>query len=88
MAHHKSSLKRIRQTRTRKLYNRLNKKGVKNAVREVRDSKTYDEAWEKFKIATKVIDRVSTRGVLHKNYAANKKSSLAKFVNSLAPVKA
>jgi small subunit ribosomal protein S20 len=86
MAHHKSALKRIRQTRTRKLYNRLNKKIVKLAVREVRESKTYDEAWEKFRAATKVLDRVSTRGVLHKNYAANKKSSLAKYVNSLASV--
>lgn len=83
MAHHKSAIKRIRQTRTRRIYNRHNKKLVKVAVKAVRESEVFEEAMEKFRIATKVLDQVAARGVIHKNYAANRKSKLAKFVNSL-----
>ncbi len=83
MAHHKSAIKRIRQTRKRKLYNRLNKKIVKNAIKAVREAKTYEEAFENFRIATRLLDRVSCKGIIHKNAAANRKSSLQKFVDSL-----
>ena len=83
MAHHKSALKRIRQTRTRKLYNRLNKKNIKMAIRGVRESKTYEEALEKLSKATKILDKAGSRNIIHKNNAANKKSGLSKYVNSL-----
>ncbi len=83
MAHHKSALKRIRQTRTRKLYNRLNKKQIKEAIKEVFASETYEAGFEKFKTATALLDRLSLRGILHKNTAANRKSSMARFLNSL-----
>jgi len=83
MAHHKSALKRIRQSRKRRLYNRLNKKLVKNAIRSVLESKTAEEAINNFSKANSVLDKVAARGVLHKNNIANKKSRLAKFVNKL-----
>jgi len=65
-----------------KLYNRLNKKLVKFALRDVREAKTYEDAAEKFQKATKILDKVTARGVMHRNTAANQKSALAKFVNS------
>jgi small subunit ribosomal protein S20 len=83
MAHHKSALKRMRQSRKRRLYNRLNKKTAKLAMRSVRESKTAEEAIERFRLATKVLDRISAKSIIHKNTAANRKSSLAKFVNRL-----
>ena len=83
MAHHKSALKRIRQSKKRRLYNRLNKKQVKEAIKAVKASQNFEEAFEKLKLATKVLDKVAARGVLHKNNVANKKSKLARFVNSL-----
>ncbi len=83
MAHHKSALKRIRQTRRRRLYNRSNKKIAKEAIKSVKNSKTYDEAIEKLNQAYKILDRIAAKGILHKNNAANKKSRLAHFVNSL-----
>ncbi|MBX3043442.1 MAG: 30S ribosomal protein S20 [Candidatus Kapabacteria bacterium] len=83
MAHHKSALKRMRQSRKRRLYNRLNKKTAKFAIRAVREATTFEEAMEKFRLATKVLDRISAKNVIHKNTAANKKSSLAKHVNKL-----
>ena len=84
MAHHKSAIKRIRQNRKRNLYNRANRKLVKEAVKAVRLSKTADEAKAALVKATSVLDKVTSRGVIHKNTAANRKSSLARFVNRLA----
>ncbi len=88
MAHHKSAIKRIRQTRKNKLYNRLNKKSAKLAIRAVRESKTFDEGFENLKKAASILDRVAAKGVFHKNMAANKKSSLSKYVFSLKKEKA
>ncbi len=88
MAHHKSALKRIRQSKKRRLYNRLNKKSVKVAIKAVREAKTYDEAMQKLSAAMSVLDRVSAKGVMHKNNAANKKSGLASFVKRMQAAKA
>ena len=83
MAHHKSAWKRIRQTKKRRLYNRLNKKTLKFAIRDVRESSTYEDGLEKLKKVGRLLDKVAARGIIHKNNAANKKSSLAKLVNNL-----
>ncbi len=83
MAHHKSALKRMRQSRKRRLYNRLNKKAAKFAIRAVSEATTFEEAAEKFRLATKILDRISAKNVMHSNTASNKKSSLAKHVNKL-----
>lgn len=83
MAHHKSALKRIRQTEKRRLFNRKNKKALREALRAVRESKTYEEGLEKFKLANRLLDKISMRGIIHKNNAAHKKSGLARLVNNM-----
>jgi len=83
MAHHKSCLKRIRQTKKRNYYNKSNKKVMKQAIRAVREATEFEDASAKLVKASSVLDRVTAKGIVHKNFAANKKSSLAKFVNSL-----
>ena len=83
MAHHKSALKRIRQTKTKRVYNRTNKRVLKEAVKAVQLSSNYDEAVTKLNNATKVLDKIASRGIIKKNTASNKKSSLSRFVNSL-----
>jgi small subunit ribosomal protein S20 len=83
MAHHKSAIKRIRQSRRRRLYNRRNKRAMKQAIREVHDAKNYEEAMEKLSKANSVLDKISARKIIHKNNAANKKSQLAKYVMTL-----
>ena len=83
MAHHKSAIKRIRQTRIRKLYNRANKKSLRLAIRKVREAASYDEGMVLLKKAYRVLDKVAARGVIHKNNAANKKSSLSVWVKKL-----
>ena len=83
MANHKSALKRIRQSQKRRLYNRMNKKRVKEAIKAVRASETFEDGMNNLKVATKVLDKVAARRIFHKNNVANKKSQLARFVNSL-----
>ncbi len=80
MAHHKSALKRIRQNRKRRLYNRSKKRLIKDAMRQVKQATSYEEGMEKLRKAMSVLDRVSSKGVIHKNNAANKKSELSKLV--------
>jgi len=88
MAHHKSALKRIRQNRKRRLYNRKNKRAAKEIIKAIRRATSYEEAKELVQKAYKVLDRIAARGVIHKNNAANKKSKLARLVNRLKPVEA
>jgi small subunit ribosomal protein S20 len=83
MAHHKSAIKRIRQTRSRKIYNRGNKKLLREAIKAVRTATSPETARELLNKAYSIIDRVSARGVIHKNNAANRKSSLAAHVAKL-----
>jgi len=88
MAHHKSALKRIRQSRKRRLYNRANKRLVKQAIRAVREAKTHQEALQLLNKAYSVLDKVAARGVIHKNKAANHKSALAKIAKKLQATEA
>ncbi|MFH1052394.1 MAG: 30S ribosomal protein S20 [bacterium] len=83
MAHHKSAIKRIRQSRKTRLYNRTKKKTLREAIKSVRTAETYEVASENLKKASKILDRVSAKKIIPKNNAANKKSKLAKFVNSM-----
>lgn len=83
MAHHKSSLKRIRQSKRRQVYNRRNKTMAKKIIKAIKRSNSYEEAKDLLKTAYKILDRISSHRVIHKNNAANKKSRLARFVNRL-----
>ena len=83
MANHKSSKKRIRQTETRRLHNKYYHKTARNAVKALRNT-TEKEAAEKLmpKVAS-MLDKLAKRHIIHKNKAANLKSSLQVRVNAL-----
>lgn len=83
MAHHKSAMKRIRQTAKRRLFNRYHAKTTRNAIRDIRAEKKGGEAKTALPKVAQLIDKLAKRGYIHKNKAANLKSSLAKRVNSL-----
>ncbi len=83
MAHHKSAEKRIRQSQKRRLYNRANKKLVKQAIRAVREAKTHEEAMPLVNKAYSILDKVAARGVIHKNNAANHKQAVARLMKKL-----
>jgi len=83
MAHHKSALKRIRQSETKRIYNRQKKKAIKLALRSIREADNFETAQQALVKTFSVLDKAAAKGILHRNNVANKKSKLTKFVNSL-----
>ena len=83
MANHKSSIKRIRQTESRRLRNRYYAKTARNAVRNLRKMTDTAEAAAKLVVVTKMLDKLAAKKHISKNKAANLKSKLALHVNKL-----
>ena len=71
MANHKSSKKRIRQTLTKRAHNRLFHKTARNAVKALLPK------------VTAMLDKLAKHNIVHKNKAANLKSSIQLHVNAL-----
>ena len=84
MANHKSSLKRIRQTESRRLRNRYYAKTARNAVRNIRKMTNKAEAEAALVKVTAMLDRLAAKKTISKNKASNLKSKLAHHVNTLA----
>ena len=83
MANHKSSLKRIRQTKVRTLHNKYYAKTMRNAVRKLRALTNKDEAVKLYPTVQKMLDKLAKTNIIHKNKAANLKLSLALHINKL-----
>ncbi|WP_417915134.1 30S ribosomal protein S20 [Candidatus Electronema sp. JM] len=85
MANHASAAKRDRQSKVRRLRNRMNKSKVHTAIRRVDDALAaagaQDGVQEVLKKAMSVIHKTAGKGTLHKNTAARKISRLTKRVN-------
>ena len=84
MANHKSSLKRIRSSETRRLRNRYQLKTTRTYVKRLRETSDKSEAEKLFKDVSGMLDKLAKRNIIHKNNAANKKSQLALYVNQLS----
>ena len=84
MANHKSSLKRIRQDKKKNLHNRYYAKTMRNAVRKLRAMTDKEEAVKMYPSVQKILDKLAKTNLIHKNKAANIKSSFAQHINSLA----
>ncbi len=83
MANHKSSVKRIRQDKKRTLHNRYYAKTMRNAVRKLRAMTDKEEALKLYPSVQKMLDKLAKTNLVHKNKAANLKSSLACHINKL-----
>ena len=83
MANHLSALKRIRQNEKRRLHNRYYAKSMRNALRDFRNISVKKNAEEKYPKMVSLIDKLVKRNIIHKNKAANLKSSLTVLVNKL-----
>jgi len=79
VANTKSALKRIRTTAKRRLRNRTVKSSVRAAVRKFNDLTTAPA----LRTAMSALDKAVSKGVLHRNTAARKKSRLAQKLNRL-----
>ena len=87
MPNTKQALKRMRVTAKRTARNRQVKSTVKTALRRYSDTLgqgDLDTARDKLQVAVKTIDKAVSKGVVHKNAAARKKSRLTKRLNKIA----
>ena len=76
-----SVLKRVRQSRKANARNRYYKSKMNTAIKNFL-SLDKGEAEKKFPIIIKLIDQISSKGIIHKNKANNKKSKLALHLNN------
>ena len=86
MANIKSQIKRNKQTDAAHERNKAVKSALKTAVRKFREAtEAGDSAVAKAAAAdaSKALDKAASKGVIHKNQAANRKSGLAKQVAGL-----
>ncbi|MAO07658.1 MAG: 30S ribosomal protein S20 [Alteromonas sp.] len=83
MANHKSALKRIRSSETKRLLNRYQHKTARNTIKKLRDMTDKKEAEKLYPEVTSMIDKLAKKNIIHANKAANLKSNLAKHVASL-----
>ena len=86
MANIKSQIKRNKTNEKARLRNKAVKSSLKTAIRKAREAAATGDL-EKATIANREaaqkLDKAVSKGVIHKNQAANKKSALAKKVNKL-----
>ena len=87
MANIKSSLKRIMLEEKATAKNKSARTLIKTNTKKFDAAKTEgnsETAETAFRIASKTIDRAATKGLIHKNKAARRKSSMAKQLNSMS----
>ncbi len=83
MAHHKSALKRIKQSEDKKVHNRYFARTVRNAVKDLRDTTDKEAASGLLPKVSAMLDKLAKKNIIHDNKASNLKSSLNKHVNGL-----
>ena len=83
MANHKSAQKRVRSDEKKRVRNRYQHKTTRNAVRDLRASTDAKEAGEMLPKVSSMLDKLAKNNVIHKNKAANLKSSLSAHVSKL-----
>ena len=85
MANIKSQIKRNRQNEKRRVRNKAVRSDLRtrSKVAEAAAVEGADDADEALRLAVKRIDQAASKGVIHKNQAANRKSSIAKKAAAL-----
>ncbi|MFE7118254.1 30S ribosomal protein S20 [Streptomyces sp. NPDC057654] len=86
MANIKSQIKRNKTNEKARLRNKAVKSSLKTAIRQTREAVAagdLEKATAAAALAGKKLDKAASRGVIHKNSAANKKSALAKRISTL-----
>jgi small subunit ribosomal protein S20 len=85
VANIKSQIKRNRTNERRRLRNKDVKSELKTAVRRFREAADSGDAattQTALRTASRLLDKAASKGVIHKNQAANRKSAMAKKAGS------
>ena len=86
MANIKSQEKRIKTNERARLRNQAVKSSLRTAVRSFREAAESGDkakAGELLDATNRKLDKAASKGVIHKNQAANKKSALTRAFNKL-----
>jgi small subunit ribosomal protein S20 len=86
MANIKSQIKRNRQNEARHQRNKAVRSELKTLTRRFRkavEAGEKDTASELFQRASRALDKAASKGVVHRNTAANRKSGMAKSLQKL-----
>jgi small subunit ribosomal protein S20 len=86
VANIKSQQKRIKTNESARLRNKSVKSSLRTAVRafrEAADGGEKEKAAELLVATNRKLDKAASKGVIHKNQAANKKSALARALNKI-----
>ncbi|MFI6867415.1 30S ribosomal protein S20 [Nocardia sp. NPDC050406] len=86
MANIKSQMKRIRTNEAARQRNQSVKSALRTSIRKFREAAAAgekDQALELLQSASKSLDKAASKGVIHANQAANKKSALSLAYNKL-----
>ena len=81
MANHKSAKKRIRTSERKRVMNKMASSKIKSMVKKIQGSEKREDAEKYYKEAVALLDKSATRGRIHRNNAARKKSQLTKYLN-------
>lgn len=87
MAQHKSAKKRVRSNKKRAERNKAALSKVKTLTKKVVDEKDPAKAQVILKEAVAFLDKTVSKGRMHKNTVARRKSTLTKHVNKLSAEK-
>ena len=82
----KSAVKRVNTIKTKTEENAMIKTAYKTAIKNFNaavEAGNKELATEKFKVATKAVDKAANKGVIKANTASRKKASLAKSLNTV-----
>ncbi|MDR0581402.1 MAG: 30S ribosomal protein S20 [Prevotellaceae bacterium] len=83
MANHKSAEKRYRQSEKRRVHNKYYARTTRNAIKALRNTTDKAAAIALLPKVSSMLDKLAKINVIHKNKAANLKSSLTLYVNKL-----
>jgi small subunit ribosomal protein S20 len=86
MANIKSSAKRDEKSKELRAKNRAEKTELKTMVKKFDAAVAagdHDAAVSTYKVAVKAVDRAASKGLIHKNKAAHRKSAMAQKMNQL-----
>ncbi|MDD5571051.1 MAG: 30S ribosomal protein S20 [Bacteroidales bacterium] len=83
MANHPSSKKRIRTNAKKRTSNRYQATTARNAIKTLRETTDKAKAAEMLPKITSMLDKLAKKKIIHKNKAANLKSSLTKLAKGL-----
>jgi small subunit ribosomal protein S20 len=87
LATHKDAIKRAKQNARRRVRNRTNRTRMRNQVKKVREAVEagdVETAQSELRAAQSIIQRVASKGVIHKNTAARKVQRLNSAVKAIA----